>query len=155
MTTSRASVWALAAALAAASPAIAMPLDGATLQNRLPGSEIRVNFNGTRGMEDHVWRLQADGSIGAVYTRAPIANDRGALEYGGATGRWWVQGNHLCVQMQGIFAGQGACFAVDAGPGNRAVLTGANTFQPGSALGWAPLNGSSGLPVLRGTITAR
>lgn len=135
MTASRVSILGLVAALAAASPADAAPLDGAALQSRLPGSEIRANVLGQRGMEDHLWRLQADGTITAVFTRAPHPNDRGTLEYGGGIGRWIVHGGQLCVQMQGVFAGQQACFVVDMGPGNRVTLTGGNPT-----------------PILRGTL---
>ncbi len=139
----------------AAGSAYAAPLDGATLQSRLPGSEIRVNFLGSRGMEDHVWRLQGDGTITAVYARAPIANDRGALENGSNIGHWTVQGPNLCVQMQGVFAGQLACFVVDIDQGNRVTLVGANTARPGAIFGFAPRPGVTELPVLRGTIHLR
>ncbi len=135
MIASRFSLLGLVAALAAASPADAAPLDGAALRSSLPGSEIRANFLGPRGMEDHVWRLQPDGTVTAVFTRAPHPNDRGALEYGGGIGRWTVHGGQLCVQMQGVFAGQQACFVVDLGPGNRVTLTGGNPT-----------------PILRGTL---
>ncbi len=155
MSKSHAALLTLAAALAPAGPAVALPLDGAALQGRASGSEIRVNFLGPRGMEDHVWRLTPDGSVAASYIRAPIANDRGAPEYGGGVGRWSVNGNHLCVHMQGIFSSRGACFAVDAGPGNRVTLIGSNPAQPGSVFGFVPLNGAHDLPILRGTMSTR
>ncbi len=146
----------LAVAVAwAASAAHAAPLDGASLQNRLLGSEIRVNFLGSRGMEDHVWRLQDDGTIAAAYLRAPIANDRGALESGSGIGRWTVQASHLCVQMQGVFAGQVACFVVDIGPGDRVTLVGAGPARAGTTLGFLPQPDTAELPVLRGTIHLR
>jgi len=149
------SISALIAALAAWSPAAAAPLDGATLQNRLPGAEIRTNFLGSRGMEDHVWRLQADGTMAAAYMRAPIANDRGALEYGSGVGRWAANGGQLCIQMQGVFAGEQACFVVDVGPGNRVTLIGGNARPTGSTFSFAPQPGLNQLPILRGTIHMR
>ena len=130
---------ATAAALASTSPAAALPLDQGALQARLPGAEIRVNYAGPRGMEDHVWRLQADGSVTAVYMRAPIASDRGgAPEVVSGTGRWSVQGNQLCVDVQGIMSGRQACFVVDTGAGNRVTLVAGNSLH-----------------ILRGTIERR
>ena len=139
MTRSRSSILALAASLAVAAPAAALPLDSGALQSRLPGSEIRVTYAGPRGMEDHVWRLQADGSVNAVYMRAPIANDRGgAPELGGGAGRWSVQGNQLCLDVPGILTGRQACFAIDSGAGNQVTLVGGNSLH-----------------ILRGTMTTR
>lgn len=135
----RLQILAAAAVMIATGPSIAQPLDGAALQGRAPGSEIRVNYAGPRGMEDHVWRLQSDGSVSAVYMRAPIANDRGGSpELGGGTGRWSIQGNQLCIDVSGIMTGRLACFAIDAGSGNRVTLVGGNSLH-----------------VLRGTMTAR
>lgn len=139
MSTLRLRILAAAAVTIAAGPAIAQPLSGPALQSRVPGSEIRVSYAGPRGMEDHVWRLQADGSVSAVYMRAPIANDRGGSpELGGGTGRWTIQGNQLCIDVSGIMTGGHACFAIDAGAGNQVTLVGGNSLH-----------------VLRGTMTAR
>lgn len=139
MSTFKLQILAAAATMIAAGPAIAQPLSGPALQSRVPGSEIRVNYDGPRGMEDHVWRLQSDGSVSAVYMRSPIANDRGgAPELGGGTGRWTIQGNQLCIDVSGIMTGRQACFAIDAGAGNQVTLVGGNSLH-----------------VLRGTMTAR
>lgn len=126
----RLAVLSAAAASALAGPAAALPLDGASLQSRVPGAVIRVNYSGPFAMEDHVWRLRADGTIEAVVMRAPNANDHGGPhELGSGTGRWSVQGNELCVDVSAILTGRRACFSVETGPNNQVTLVGGNSLH--------------------------
>ena len=119
-----------ALAIGLAPVAVAAPLAGPGLVERVAGSEFRGYYRSQRGEEDVLWRLAPDGTATGIFIVMRHAGPSLIRFEVSDTGRWFVQGDQFCIHWRLQMYGQPNCFNVDAREGTHVRMSGGISLSP-------------------------
>jgi hypothetical protein len=109
--------------------AIAFPLGGHQLAQRIQNGEFRGYTRTNRGLENQIWHFLPDGRIRAVADARVLRWGREDYQQWQDAGAWRVDGGQVCVAFQGPNRTLDGCYVVDAGAGKEVRLVGPYTWQ--------------------------
>ncbi len=102
------------AAVAGAPRADASELGRAALERAVSNAEFRGTLTSRRGAhESHLWRFMGDGNIHAVLLRYRVLKANSGTEHQDL-GRWWIEGNRLCIHWNELMFAKVSCYSVRA-----------------------------------------
>lgn len=103
--------------------AVASDLGRVALERAVPNAEFRGFFLGRRGYESHVWRFRGDGNVQAVLLRYRVDKANTGVEHQDL-GRWWLDGNRVCIHWNELMLAKVSCYSVRATNGSHVNFLG-------------------------------
>jgi hypothetical protein len=100
------------AALGFAAPAAFSATDKAPGETKFAHTEIRTSDSDFGATRYHLWRLQPGGRLAGTYTALRNINVAAFHEDRSDAGRWWVEGNALCLQFKDWYGGKKNCYQI-------------------------------------------